>query len=171
MKVYLAARYSMRDKLREYANELEELEIDNTARWLDETIPGSSNLDDMPKSFFLSAAINDVEDIKAADAVVLFTVDPKIATMRGGRHFESGLAYGMGKPLVICGPEENIFHMLPNVTVCADWESTKLNLLGRRFDESRNRSFGTYSKYTWSETGPGEVANLAGSPSVLSTRY
>lgn len=171
MNVYLAARYSMRDTLRKYADEIEDLGIGSTARWLDETIPGSSNLDDMPKSFFLSAAINDIEDIKAADAVVLFTVDPKTPTMRGGRHFESGYAYGSGKPLVICGPEENIFHMLPDVKVCPDWESTKLHLLGRRFDESRNRSIGSKTATAWSQAGLGQVAYLAGSAPVLPSRY
>jgi hypothetical protein len=40
---------------------------------------------------------------------------------KGGRHVEYGLALGLGKRLIICGPRENIFHTLPQVEHYPDW--------------------------------------------------
>jgi hypothetical protein len=57
----------------------------------------------------------DLQDIEAADTLVLFSEDPLIGTPRGGRHFETGYAFGRGKRVVIVGGEENIFHYLPSV--------------------------------------------------------
>ena len=142
MQVYLAARYSIKDQIKAHGEELQELGMESTSRWCHEKLKGSAQLDDVPESFLLSAAINDIEDMHRADVVVLFTVNPREATVRGGRHFEAGYAMGIGKPLIICGPVENIFHMLPNVTICADWEATKKELLRRRFEESKRRTSG-----------------------------
>jgi len=149
MKVYLAARYSRKDEIKEKKEELKTLGIECTSRWAEEEIEGSAQLDDVAESFLLSAAINDIEDIKKANCTVMFSVNPREATVRGGRHWEAGFAYGLGKPLIICGPQENVFHMLPDVVICANWEATKKELLRRRFIESKSNSHGTQGVSTF----------------------
>jgi nucleoside 2-deoxyribosyltransferase len=143
MKVYLASRYSTKDEIKIKAEELKELGIESTSRWVHEKYEGSTQLKDCTDSFLLGAALLDLEDIRRADVVVLFSVDPQQATVRGGRHWESGYAYGIGKPLVVCGPVENIFHLLPDVKTHADWELTKLDLLRRKFEfDKQDYNFG-----------------------------
>jgi hypothetical protein len=51
---------------------------------------------------------------------------------------EFGYAMGRGKKLFVCGPRENIFHYLPNVTVCADFEETKQALLKYQLEMEKN---------------------------------
>jgi nucleoside 2-deoxyribosyltransferase len=133
MKVYLAARFSAKDEVAKRAEELKELGIECTSSWLQEKSSPNTTMDQHDDSFLLSTAMIDVADIKRSNAVVMFSVDPKEGTPRGGRHFESGYAYGLGKPLIICGPVENIFHLLPNVTVYSTFEQVKKDLLRRKF--------------------------------------
>jgi nucleoside 2-deoxyribosyltransferase len=171
LKVYLAARYSIKDDIKAKGEELAELGIESTSRWCHEKVKGSAQLDDVPPSFLLSAAINDLEDIKRANCVVMFSVNPREATVRGGRHWEAGYAYGLGKPLIICGPEENIFHMLPDVVVCEDWEKTKKELLRRRFEQSRERSSWDTIGFTGSQIGCRQSSSSARSNSILPTSY
>jgi nucleoside 2-deoxyribosyltransferase len=54
------------------------------------------------------------EAIRRCDTFVVFTTGEYA---RGGRHFETGLAYGLRKRIIVVGPEEHAFHSLPNVDV------------------------------------------------------
>jgi hypothetical protein len=54
------------------------------------------------------------EDIRGCDTFVVFTTGE---FARGGRHFETGLAYGLRKRIIVVGPEEHAFHFLPNFHV------------------------------------------------------
>lgn len=38
----------------------------------------------------------------------------------GARHFEMGLAFALGKPLIVVGKRQNLFDFLPHVTVLKD---------------------------------------------------
>lgn len=114
-KVYLAAQYGWRDTLKWYAKQLAALGVEVTSTWLNERKDPKSELTELNTRFLKDHAIVDVVDIKRADAIVLFTVKPTDTTKRGGRHVEFGIAYALGKELIICGPYENIFHYLPEV--------------------------------------------------------
>lgn len=156
MKVYLASMFSAMLETRKRAAELAEIGIECTSSWLKEKSDPNISMKDasLTDSFLLYTAITDVEDINRANAFVLFTVDPDTPTKRGGRHWECGYAAGIGKPIFICGPKENIFHYLPNVTVCADFEKVKECLLKLRLQQ------------TLGERTMGESYALTSSPSA-----
>lgn len=143
MKCYLASQFGWKDKLKKYAEELMAAGIECTSSWLNESYPTNATLQTIPTDAErVKLATADLIDINASDVVVLFTVDPTTPTVRGGRHFEAGYAFGIamsgvlgGAPkLVICGPRENIFHYLPQITVIPTWEETKRYLVGGAVD-------------------------------------
>ena len=133
MKVYLAGGYSTKDQLKKHAEELAAANIQCTSSWLNEPYKADATLSTIPTDAErIKYAMNDLIDINAADVVVLFTIDPTTPFVRGGRHFEAGYAFALmvtgylgGSPkLVVCGPRENIFYYLPQVTVIPTWEVT-----------------------------------------------
>lgn len=58
------------------------------------------------------AALICLTDIARADAVVLVNDEKVHRTGTGGRHTEVGIAIGTGKPVVLVGKQENVFHHL-----------------------------------------------------------
>src|ERR1022692_562430 len=107
MKVYLAARYSRRDELREYKTRLEAEGIEVTSRWLEEKEPLDSQMGQHSDEFYVMTATIDLDDIDKADLVLFFSEDPLVGWVRGGRHVEFGYALGTDKPIAIIGPKEN----------------------------------------------------------------
>ena len=68
-------------------------------------------------------ALVDCEDIDRANHVLVFTLSPQTA-QRGGRHFETGYAYGRDIPVSVLGQAEHVFHRLPGITIyptLMDW--------------------------------------------------
>lgn len=144
LKVYLASRYSTKADMTAKALELTSRGIVCTSTWLQEKSEADISLPDAVKALgereMIEIAKTDLTDILRADVVVLFTVDPTVPTVRGGRHFESGFAYALqtlvqfgwlrafpGKKwrLVTVGPRENIFHYLEDVLNFPTWEECK----------------------------------------------
>ena len=143
MKVYIASMFSDKDRVKARVLELKALGIDCTSRWADETVPHNVTLKDCTDEYLRETAVADLVDILRADVVVLTVPEPQLlvdatvaASSRGGRHFESGFAYGISVaqtikeiavPESICrplrvmtvGPKENIFHHLEAVANCA----------------------------------------------------
>lgn len=125
MKIYLAARYSRHQELYAYASQLKKLGYEITSRWIygnhqisDEALlSGDDN--DLRERF----AIEDYEDLKAADLVISFTEEPRSGHSRGGRHVEFGMALVLDKGLVVIGHRENIFHCMPGVQFFPDWDT------------------------------------------------
>lgn len=151
-KIYLAARYSRRVELCGYRADLEALGIEVTSRWLN----GSHQLDNQgipitddgerrfeagdPSVDHLRAhfATEDVADVLAAEVLVAFTEEPRVANSRGGRHVELGIALASGKHVVVIGPRENVFCWLPQVEHHADWPSFASTLGGARPGPAEN---------------------------------
>lgn len=121
MQVYLAGRYSQKEDIKVKARELESLGIEVTSSWLEEPHSPQVGLTELTPDLARFYAHQDLTDIYRADLVILFTVDPNTPTVRGGRHFESGFAHGLGRPLILCGPRENVFHYLPSVKQYDTW--------------------------------------------------
>lgn len=134
--VYLAARYSRRDELRDYAAELKERKYYITSRWLFKDHRLHENEDVTVRSIEL--AVEDVQDVMHADVVVHFTEEPRTPT-RGGRHFEMGMAYGLRKRVVCVGDREHVFMYLPEVTVYEDWAACRDAEFVARVDEVPER--------------------------------
>lgn len=138
LSFYLAARYSRRKELVEYREQLQALGHRVTSIWLngghqiDEAgVPigedgeqlFESGIDDPHavklREFF---AQEDLNDIEFADVLIAFTEPPRSTTSRGGRHVEMGYALGRYKPVIVVGPQENVFCYLPQVSVYSTWD-------------------------------------------------
>lgn len=122
--VYLAARYSRRDELRDYRRELEAAGYPVRARWLDgdHEISGRGDGPDANRDR-VRFAMEDWEDVTRATFVIVFTEEPRSTNGRGGRHVEFGIALGRGTHCVVIGPLENVFHYLPWISNYPSWEA------------------------------------------------
>lgn len=115
MKVYLAARYSRREQLKELAAELERMGHTVTSRWLEtEWVNRPDQSSAAPPEYRQKYAAIDLEDVRAADVVISFTESPGDGS-RGGRHVEFGYALALGKRMIVVGHRENLFHEHPTV--------------------------------------------------------
>lgn len=125
---YLCARYSRFPEMQGYRDQLRAIGIRVQARWVDgehEKIDGIATRE-QSRQF----ALDDVEDLIAADIVISFTENPEAPAKgraRGGRHVEFGMAWMrkiLGEAnirLIVIGHRENVFHDLPGVEFYADW--------------------------------------------------
>lgn len=156
MRVYIASFFADKDRVAKRATELNGLGIECTMRWPYENAPHTATITDFPDEYFRETAVFDIEDILAADKLVLtvptqeqlsrLTLD---AASRGGRHFESGFMYGLimcsctaggnARELILLGPRENVFHFLdgesltknyPVIRQFDTWEQVKEYLKG-----------------------------------------
>ena len=138
--IYLAARYSRREELAAYRDQLNRLGYLVQARWLDgghqisdagapigESGEALVEGDDGGTS--LEAAVlrekfaqDDLEDVSTAEIVISFTEPPRSKANRGGRHVEFGIALARGVRVIVVGYRENIFHWLPRVKFRRTWE-------------------------------------------------
>lgn len=140
MKIYLASRYSRREELCKYREELRAQGHTVEARWLD----GKHQLDNAgtpigdhgeklveegndSKNAALRAkfAQDDWDDVMSAEVQINFTEPPRSTANRGGRHVEYGIALARGIRVIIVGHRENIFHWLPAVEFVETWEQAK----------------------------------------------
>jgi hypothetical protein len=152
MKVYLASMFSDKDRVKARALELQDMGIECTSRWADEKVPHNVTIQECSDLYLTETAVADIDDILRADKVVLTVPEPQLlvdatvaSSSRGGRHFESGLVYGLilaqmmdgGRPtreLIILGKRENVFHYIdgtglasrfPAIRVIGTWEEVK----------------------------------------------
>lgn len=131
--VYLAGRYSRREELCQYREQLFHLHRWTcTSRWLDgshalDTNGASIQASDSERERF---ALEDWNDLRRADVCISFTEAPRSTNSRGGRHVEFGAALGMNKQCVVIGPRENVFHHLPGVHWYPDWTMFTVHWFG-----------------------------------------
>lgn len=124
MRVYIAARWKRMQEMKGHAETLRQDGHTVTARWVDGQEAGLTRE---------CNAIMDYGDVAAADALVTFTEPYGSANVGGGRHVEFGMAYALGKPCVLIGPREVIFHHLPGVWQFDDFESARAFLKGKKY--------------------------------------
>lgn len=127
MKFYLAARYSRREELAGYAEQLRALGHEVTSRWLEGNHQISDAGLESEEAIYIAArrrfAREDIDDLLAADVCVSFTETPRSGHSRGGRHVEFGVAIADPRlDCVVIGPRENVFHCLDCVRVYASWD-------------------------------------------------
>jgi nucleoside 2-deoxyribosyltransferase len=124
VRIYLAARFDRYPEMRDVRRVLHAWGHEVTARWIDlhgggQTVAETTPTLDADPYRTRRLAQEDVEDIEAADLVIVFT--SPVPTTTGGHHVELGLALGLGKRLAVCGPRTNVFHTLPQVVHFATW--------------------------------------------------
>ena len=139
MNIYLAARYSRREELCGYREQLRALGHFVTSRWLNGShqisdggqpigehgealVEGDASNAGDDGSQTTRAAImrenfakEDFADVLACDLLIAFTEPPRSSASRGGRHVELGIALGLMKRVWIVGYRENIFCWLEDV--------------------------------------------------------
>lgn len=107
-KVYVAALYSMMPQAKAAAVLLEKAGYKVTSRWIhgdDPSVPP------------LARATYDLEDVRAADYLMLLSLPFGTLYKGGGRHVEFGYALALGKRMVVVGDYETVFIYLPEVRV------------------------------------------------------
>jgi hypothetical protein len=143
-QVYLAARYTRREELAKYRDELRAMGVNVQARWLDgkhqlsnegspigdlgeSLIEGDGDVSTNVKNAELRAkfATDDWEDVRSASIVINFTELPRSGASRGGRHVECGIGMASGARVIVVGHRENIFHWLPWIEFYPTWEEAK----------------------------------------------
>lgn len=140
MKIYLASRYSRREELCSYRDQLRALGHHVQARWLDgehqisdsgtpignqgEALVEGDGGGTSAEACALRSkfAQDDWEDVNAAEVVICFTEPPRSSASRGGRHVELGIALANRALVVVIGYRENIFCWLPQVQFFKTWE-------------------------------------------------
>lgn len=110
MKIYIAGRYSRRDEFRLVRDKLVSLDHTVTSRWLDENEPLQSQMGQHSDQWYYDTQNVDLQDVWSADTMLFFAEDPLVGIPRGGRHVEFGYAIGIGRPIFVIGPRENVFH-------------------------------------------------------------
>ena len=129
MKVYLAARWEQGPLMRQWRAALEIRGHTVTARWLDVQASGLRAIEG--DEIMRENALHDFQDIKDCDLMIVYSPRSGFGSGRGGRHAELGIALGMGKPVVLVGEHENIFHWHPAVALVADFDAAMALFAGQ----------------------------------------
>lgn len=146
MKVYIAAPYAARDRIRVMADQVRGMGVEVTSSWLDEqaevndgTTGAAPELDDRAVS---DAARRDLDDVDRSNLLVLLTgaIAGERDSKSGGRHVETGYALARGIPVLVVGEPENIFHRLARVDVVPDWASALVHIAKRALDDERRKA-------------------------------
>jgi len=133
MRIYLAHNFKARWWLRDYVSLLEKMGHEVTSRWISQNYTQSRTPEIEQR-----IALEDLQDISRADALILFT-DQYGDTPGKGKFIEYGYAYALGKKIYLHGKdfESCVFYYLPDVVV--------LSLIselspGENFDGIRTRA-------------------------------
>ena len=127
IKVYLAAPFEERPVMLYIKEQLEKHGVIVTSTWLTpddnqsmNKLQAMSNKHDQCRK----RAIVDFVDIDEANYFVVYKPSTihKVPTT-GGHHVETGYALGKGKPVIVYGERENVFHYHPSVLVAFDLEA------------------------------------------------
>jgi hypothetical protein len=114
LRVSLAAKFDRRAEMQAISKWLRSLGYVVVSRWPDSTKDDSSLTD----AEAIEAALMDEHDIKYSDVLVAFAERRGTpGADRGGRHAEVGGAIFLGKPVILVGVPEHVFHRHPLVTV------------------------------------------------------
>ena len=124
--VYMAARFERRAELNEYRLDLKRAGIEVTSHWL--TVNPPAPVHELTDDDWRTLALTDIEDIRRADAFVLFAEGARDGG--GGRHTEFGMALAWEKRMIVVGDAEHLFHRMPDVTVVDDWTAAQSLLIG-----------------------------------------
>jgi hypothetical protein len=155
MRIYLASRYSRREELCGYREQVRALGHDVQAEWLNgehqisnEGVPIGNSGEALVEGTLRSGerlseheqseraarlrqkfAHDDFRDVSMCQLLIAFTEQPRSSPNRGGRHVELGIALGMMKRVWIVGPRENIFCWLEDVRQFDTWQECYAALL------------------------------------------
>lgn len=111
MRVYLAGPWAARKSLvAEARGELRSAGFIVDCRWIDFYEAAE---DESHEAVVKREAENDLDDIEAADALLVYNPGGLISE---GKAFEQSWAYSIGMPVIIVGPYTNVFQRLDGIT-------------------------------------------------------
>ena len=115
MKVYLAHNYEARDWLAEkIVPELEAAGIEVTSSWIKKAKPIDPYHPDLQRT----EAIQDIEDVRRADVIALFTNQFGKRPGRG-KYVELGIALALDKTVILVGSAatnaDTVFYYMPSI--------------------------------------------------------
>lgn len=120
LRAYLASPFEDREEMLALKAALEARDVIVTSTWLTPADGNNSNMAAIKDKFHecRCRALKDIEDILESDVVILRKPkDKHKVPTTGGHHVETGICIGTGKPIVLYGDRENVFHYLPQVQV------------------------------------------------------
>jgi CO dehydrogenase/acetyl-CoA synthase beta subunit len=130
VKIYLAAKFEDKMKMRDVRAFLQNEGHEITSRWIDvehEEDKSHTVTDAMRVEY----AKMDVYDVLKADTLVAFAGQRSEPAIGGGRHVEFGIALQAGKQIIVVGPKgEHIFHWCDGVVHVADLDELAALLWG-----------------------------------------
>lgn len=103
--VYIAARGEDQPLAAQVRARLSLMGIRTTARWIDQSLANESHAE----------AAMDIEDVRAAQILVLLKPRASHRQTTGGHHVETGIALERRMPILLLGDLENVFHHHDNV--------------------------------------------------------
>ena len=112
MRLYLAARYALKDTIAQAADYLQKRGHIIMSDWHKEVHPPNVKVQDLPHEENQMLAMKDFNQIHSSEAMLFWAEHPDTATVRGGRHVEFGIGLALNKQIYVLGPKENIFHYL-----------------------------------------------------------
>lgn len=104
INIYLAAKYSRRKEMENYAKILSVKGYNITSTWVYGEEEGKSSRD---------IAILDYMDLRKANVCICFNEPYGSENIAGARHTEFGFAWLFKKHIILVGEREQIFHYLP----------------------------------------------------------
>jgi nucleoside 2-deoxyribosyltransferase len=107
--IYLAGPWARREEVRAARDKFTAAGVNVKARWIDLS---PTPEDEKNPVVLTGEAINDLEDLDNADAVVVLNLEKS-----EGKAVETGYALAAGVPVIIIGERTNVFHYLPEVSI------------------------------------------------------
>lgn len=102
MRIYVAGRFTEKEMIRAAMNEFEADGHVITFDWTQETEEGIAP--EKLREHVVGCAFKDADGVEAADAVIVFPH----ATGQG-LYWETGMAYGLGKPIIVINDDSGDF--------------------------------------------------------------
>jgi len=132
LKIYLAAKFEQKRKMRGIRAFLQNDGHEITSRWIDveHEEDAAHTVTDANR---VEYAKMDVYDVLKADVLVAFSGPRSEPAIGGGRHVEFGIALQAGKQIIVVGPKgEHIFHWCDGVMFADDLDGLAHLLWGMK---------------------------------------
>lgn len=156
LKVYLASRHEDRPEVIAVRKRLLKMDIEVTSRWLLEGGVLKTNIVENEQKGSEHVLQNDLEDIDAADAVVVFSPKKAFGNSTGGRHVEFGYSLAKGKTLILVGYRENVFHWHKDVITVRTHKGmfSALNKLNKAKQRTLKRELNALIRFSRQASNP-----------------
>lgn len=114
MKVYIAGRFTGRERLARRAEDLKRVDpkVKILSSWLTPRTEAEHKDYPYDEAEARVYAMRDLDELWLADVLILDTIDD---SNTGGREVELGYALGRVNQVIIAGPRRNVFHYLADL--------------------------------------------------------